>query len=84
MSEVAQATREPLVMFAIYEHPTDYPNDYVVRRLFVFPGEEAARAEIQPWYIDRTLEAVRTQIPPGMFCLGRCEGDDPKILETWL
>lgn len=84
MSETANAAGEPLVMFVIYKHPGDYPNDFVVRRAFVMPGEENPWFEAAPYYIDRTLEDVRKQIPHGFVMLNRCPDDEPQIVETWL
>lgn len=84
MKEAPADQQEPLVMFTIYEHPADHPKAFVCRRWFCFPGEDVPRADVKPWYIDLTLEAVRKQVPPGLVCLSRMEGDDPVIVETWL
>lgn len=84
MKEAPAEQQEPLVMYAIYAHPKDYPDDFVCRRWFCFPGEDVPRADAKPWYIDRTLEDVRKQIPPGLVMLPRMPGDDPVIVETWL
>lgn len=84
MKEAPSDQGEPLVMFAIYDHPTDYPHAFVCRRWFCFPGEDVPRADVNPWYIGLTLDDVRMQVPPGLVMLSRCEGDDPKIVETWL
>lgn len=84
MSEVAQATREPLVMFPIYDHPLDWPQHFVARRVFVFPGDEAPQKDPHPFATHMSLVHLRTMLPEGLNRIGPCEGDDPKILETWL
>ncbi len=75
---------EPLVMFVIYNHPKDWPDHYVARRWFVFPGEEEPRTELAPFAADMSLDRLRLKLPPGLVMLARCDGDDPVILETWL
>lgn len=84
MKEAPADETQPLVMYAIYDHPIDYPEAFVCRRWFCYPGKDEPVADPKPWYIDLTLDAVRQQIPPGLVCLTRMEGDDPKIVETWL
>lgn len=67
----------PLVSFAVYDHPLDYPGHYVVRR---FVGDEPTA----DFAIELTLGSIRLHIPPGMYRLERLDGDDPYILETWI
>lgn len=87
MSEVANASGEPLTLFVIYDHPADFPGFFICRRWHCFAGEDFARAEIIPICAHAKLDVVRAYIQgvaPGVVMLSRCEGDDPAILETWL
>lgn len=71
-----------LSTWTIYDSPTDYPDQFVVRRWDVpeggggpVPGEAVAVS---------SLEEARASIPDGRFNLHRAPGDDPTIVETWL
>jgi hypothetical protein len=66
--------------YVIYNSPKDYPGEFLVRRWGIGPGlpvplEVVARCP--------TLEEARQAVPSGAICLGRYEGDDPVIVETW-
>jgi hypothetical protein len=77
-----QETERQLWLWAIYEHPKDYPGKYVVRRCVVVP--EGPRHALIPDLVCDTLEEARGGMPPGLFNLGRKEADDPVIVETWI
>jgi hypothetical protein len=71
-----------LTFWTIYDHPLDYPNDYVVRAWDVtrkgenIPRETATR--------HASLEDARRSLPLGLYKLGRFKEDDPAIAEVWL
>lgn len=68
-------------MYTVYEHPTDFPEHYVVRVLTIVPR----RVVIDPiGCLCDTLAEARTQIPWGMVNVGRDPTDDPAIKETWV
>jgi hypothetical protein len=69
---------DALNIYAVYRHPSDYPDKYVVRRHVVNQGPT------EDFHVEDTLEAVRSHIPPYCYRLDRMATDDPKILETWL
>jgi len=75
-----------LTMFVIYENPTDVPGDGFVVRRWVMCAHDNGHAPVpDPMVaVGQTLEAARSQIPPGLFCLQRQENDDPCIREVWL
>jgi hypothetical protein len=76
------AMSEPLKMWTIYDHPTDYPNQFVARLLLVDNGEVK-----MTWIIilSDELEALRnhmrrwelTRVP-------RSPEDEPQIVESWM
>lgn len=71
-----------LWMYVIYDHPKDFPEEFVCRRHCL----ENGRATIEPELFarGRTIEYVRAQIPNGEYRIGRSLEDDPVIVETWL
>jgi hypothetical protein len=71
-----------LVQYTVYDHPLDYPDDFVVRRWIIGPGFYGSEPEL--FARGRTLEEVRSRLPGGLFCLNREPADDPAIVETWI
>lgn len=71
-----------LVMFVIYDHPKDFPDEFVCRRCWI----EAGRIIFDPdlFASGPTLGAVREKVPAGTVRIDRSPGDDPVIVETWL
>jgi hypothetical protein len=76
---------EPLVFYAIYEHPRDYPHSFVARRWRLVDG--AKEPDRLPLVVGPTLEAVREVLHCSAFGLTRLERDpydDPVIVEVWI
>lgn len=73
-----------LRLFTVYDHPRDFPDEFVVREHLLLdgraqPGELVARAG--------TLVVVREMLlekHPGLHRLPRSEGDEPQIVESWV
>lgn len=83
-----------LVMFTIYDHPLDYPGDWVVRRCFCVPRAAEVMAgirnsdELSPVFdvvprLASSLDEARSFVPPGLYRQPRFDGDDGFIVETW-
>jgi hypothetical protein len=71
-----------LAMWTVYDHPSDYPDYYIARKWLV--GSKRAEPEAtDEILLDADLDALRKRIPPWLYCMGRQEGDDPKIIEVW-
>jgi len=67
-------------MWAIYDHPKDNPEHFVVRR-----WESTAKGIIpQEATLHDSLEEARASLPEGLWNLGRYDRDDPKIVEVWI
>lgn len=73
---------ETISQYAIYDHPSDFPNHFVVRewRIIGDRGPEPA----EDCWLTKTLEEARAIIPDGFCCIGRLSGDDPAIVEVWI
>jgi hypothetical protein len=73
-------TDEPVLsQWTIYDHPSDYPTGWVVRRFAIHPSIAIPREATY----HRTLEQARAAVPEGAVCIGRAESDDPVIVEVW-
>lgn len=68
-----------LSIWVVYDHPDDYPDNFVAR---CWIGEEMTESVI----VSTDLEKIRDvlELEMGLVKLMPMEGDDPKILETWL
>lgn len=72
-----------LDIWVIYEHPTDQPDFYVVRRQWATEDGEVHKDRRA--YGFRDLERARLFLAEkGLTCLPRFPEDDPVIVETWL
>jgi len=71
-------------MWTVYDHPKDYPDSWVARRFDILPTGEVWPSDsiiIMP-DLDDLRDVLAFQMH--LVCLTRNEGDDPKIVETWL
>ena len=68
---------EMIPLFTVYDHPTDFPDHYVVR---VFDGDRPTSL----YRVAETLEDVRAFLPDDVCRLERRPEDDPRILEVWV
>lgn len=66
-------------IWVIYDHPSDFPNHYVVR--VTWGLNKSPIAQLAP-----SLESARRIAIDGgaSFCLGRAPDDDPVIAESWI
>lgn len=70
-----------LPMWTIYERPSDFPNDFVVRRCVASADGVKFDLEAQT---APTLEEARKLVPPFLYNIGRKPDDDPVIVEVWV
>lgn len=71
-----------MTQYTIYDHPADYPDDYVVRQWHIVKGMDEP---VAGFCISLpSLEHVRQCVPPGLTQTMRHPEDDPYILETWV
>ncbi|AWY06100.1 hypothetical protein SEA_FIREMAN_91 [Microbacterium phage Fireman] len=67
--------------YTIYDHPADYPDQFVIRAWFV---ENGAVTAYEPVALADTLEDARALIPQGRERVPRTQADDPVIVESWV
>lgn len=71
-----------LAVWAIYDHPRDFPDHFVARRWVIREGA-AHPIATNDQRAALTLDAVRGLLPPGLIRLDRGPVDDVTIVETW-
>lgn len=69
--------------WAIYDHPKDYPHNFVVRQWHSGKIFNAPVAD-QECYLATTLEEARRFIPQGLVRTPRLPDDDAVIAEVWI
>jgi len=68
-------------MWVVYDHPSDYPDEYVARQHVVGVAGQQPTDRM----MTGTLESIRVALTNlGLVCITRSEEDDPVIVETWL
>ena len=72
---------DPLIVYTVYKHPSDYPEQWVVRRSEVHPGE--IRTDLEPLIVTSSLRDARRAVPPFLYRQPRDPNDDPVIYEIW-
>jgi len=68
--------------FAVYKHPRDFPEKFVVRR-WTYDGIKEV-PEDPPIIVCDSLREARAAVPKGTINSGRESADDPVIVEVWL
>jgi hypothetical protein len=68
----------PVTMWVIYDHPRDYPREFVARKWI---GEEATPEVVCAFTLGSLRESLRGK---GLARLERHKTDDPTIVESWL
>lgn len=71
----------PIGIYVIYDHPRDFPNDWVKRTHWVHAGRIEIEAKAT---LFKTLEEARASMPKWARCIGRSPSDDPVIAECWI
>lgn len=69
-----------VLLYVIYDHPRDFPDEYACRRWELDQPVDGGR---EP-FAHGTLEEVRRALPPGLVKIMPWAADDPVILEMWV
>lgn len=69
-----------LPMWTVYNRPSDYPDQFVVRLGLIRKPEPAALHAV---ILGPTLDDVRSRIPFGLHRMDRDPNDEPCIVEVW-
>ncbi len=71
---------QQLKMYAIYDHPEDYPTGFVVRE-WLLSGDQPVAGEGWP---ASTLDEAHRRLPAGSVQIGGQDPAEPQIIETWM
>ncbi len=74
-------TDDVLVMWVVYDHPTDYPESVIARLWEISSTGPVASASV---LVAPSLEMLRQLIPPTFTRFARDPSDDAVIAEVWL
>jgi hypothetical protein len=69
--------------WVVYDHPSDYPENFVVRRWEIFNQRPYFRPTGDV-VLATTIEEARRSIPWDRIRFSRSPEDDPKIVEIWM
>lgn len=71
-------------VYVVYEHPTDAPDDFVIRKWECRAQEPKALEVVaqNPSY-DVAIAQLHEKVP-GLACVLPDKDDDPKVKEVWL
>lgn len=73
-----------LSMWTVYDHPRDFPNNYVARRFEIGGGGSGPKITTD-LMVGFDLEQMRGYLRSlGLTVIPRSEGDDPVIVECWI
>lgn len=72
-----------IYMMVVYDHPNDFPLEYVARRYRIRAGQVSAQEDVLR---DTDLERLRERIRAEGFNtrIERYPNDDPVIVESWI
>lgn len=74
--------RDELPMWTIYQSPTDYPGQFVVRRFVMRRG--VVHVDAEPCFVAPTLDRARKALPQrGLVRMERAPADERQIVEVW-
>jgi hypothetical protein len=76
---LADAGKAGVLLYVVYDHPRDYPDEFVVRRWRMDRPERG-----EPFARGASIEDVRAALPSGLYNLGRYANDDPVVAEVWV
>jgi hypothetical protein len=80
-SQWQASQRGQLSLWSIYDRPSDHPDGYIARRFEVGGGKTAATGDT----INGKLEDIRQAFwKAGLMKLSRRQGDDARIVESWV
>lgn len=70
-----------MTVWTVFFDPNDHPGKWVLRGFDVDAHGVQPRGECT---LADTLDEIREALPPGLHCLGRLNGDEPAIYESWV
>jgi hypothetical protein len=84
VSEQSEQPTPGPILYTIYEHPLDFPDEYICRRWIAGGIKTDTLDKGEPYLRAPSLTALRKLLPPGLSCIGRIVWDGPVIQEVWV
>lgn len=81
MSGAPMPRQTAVLLYVIYDHPRDFPEEYVCRR---WELDQLLDEGLDPFLHSTSLEEIRRQLPPDLVKIRPWGHDDPVILEIWI
>lgn len=81
MLNLLSENRDRLPMFAIYDHPRDFPDHFVARLWWSIPEAKPTNFTVRSDDLDTIRDMMQGL---GLVKLMRSPGDDATIMEVWL
>jgi hypothetical protein len=83
-SETNHLIKNNMNLYTVYESPSDYPDNFVVRRWEIVAPDNVPVAK-NVVIIGQNLDIIRKELREmGLFRIPRDVSDDKKIVETWV
>ena len=74
-----------LYVFTVYDHPTDFPDHFVVRRFKISSEPPYEPIPDCIFMQEKSLMVIRDYLSYiGLYKIPRDPNDDPKIVESWI
>jgi hypothetical protein len=71
-----------LIMWVVYDHPSDYPDQFVARQHIIGIGGQRLTDRMMAASTLENIQAAMTNL--GLVRIDRDMADDPVIVESWL
>jgi hypothetical protein len=79
---MADDVNDKLSIWTVYDHPTDYPSEFIARR---FEVDVAGSRPTDDVLGSTSLDLLRNELAArGLTVINRMPADDKKIVEVWL
>jgi hypothetical protein len=77
--------KETMYTYTIYDHPSEFPNDFVVRRFTIVRTSPIPVPDETIFYKSHDLKEIRMKMyRMGLTRIVRDPSDPPRVLETWI
>ncbi len=83
MSNARASSAQALDFWALYDSPSDMPGMFVLRRFETHA--DGTYTETDDVFASTEIEDLRDVMRDrGLYCVGRSDGDEPHIVESWI
>lgn len=73
---------DAMIMWVLYDHPSDFPDDIVARKFAIAAGEVTATDETKTFASTDEAQTFFSEF--GFVAIPRQDDDDPVIIASWV